>query len=203
VWAFASTHAIAFLLSPSGGADWNHLFDPMICLALIGAVALHDVEWVVERMRLKSVFLAALLSAPFFLGSLVILPPRLTTDWTWNKNLPQLEHEYTAAVEFLKSRPGPALCESSLLCYDAGKLMTYDAADVDLLVKTRRIDEDDVLVMLRKRRYLTIQIDLGANEPLEASARLRFSKAFMRELFRDYLPALRTSNYALFIPNRE
>jgi uncharacterized membrane protein YhaH (DUF805 family) len=200
VWAFVSAHAFAFLFTPGDGTDWNHLFEPMFCLALIGAVALHDVEWVVQRVRLKSVFLTALLLAPFFLGSLVILPPRLKSDREALKGLPRLEQEHTAAVEFLKSRPGPALCESLLLCYDAGKPMTFDAFAVDSLVKTRRIYEDDVLVMLRKRHWTTIEIYFGANERLQASARLRFSEAFMRELFRDYLPALRTSEYALFIP---
>jgi hypothetical protein len=202
VWAFVGAHAFAFLFTPGDGTDWNHLFEPMFCLALIGAVALHDVEWVVDRVRLKSVFLTGLLLMPFFLGSLVTLPPRLKSDWERIKGLPQMEREYAAAVEFLKSRPGPALCESLLLCYDAGKPMTYEAFAVASLVKTRRIDEYDVLVMLRQRHWATIEIDLGANEPLQASARRRFSKAFMRELFRDYGPALRTSDYALFVPIR-
>jgi hypothetical protein len=202
VWAFASTHAIAFLLTPGGGTDWNHLFDPMICLALIGAVALHDVEWAVERVRFKSVFLTALLLVPFFLGSLVMLRQRLKSDWAQIKGLPQMEQEYTSAVEFLKSRPGPALCESLLLCYDAGKPGTYDAFTMESLEETGRIYEDDVLVMLRMRRWATIQLDFGGNEPLLASERLRFSKAFMRELFRDYLPVRRTSNYVLFIPSQ-
>ena len=69
--------------------------------------------------------------APFFLGSPVTLQPRLKSDWEQIKGLAQREREHTTAVEFLKSRPGPALCESLLLCYDAGPVHPEPVVNVE------------------------------------------------------------------------
>ncbi len=115
-------------------------------------------------------------------------------------SMPQLEQDFANAVQFVGSRPGPALCESLLLCYDAGKQEQYDPFAVDQLIKTGKMPEANLVRLLDERRYSTIQLNIPANEPLSAAPRLRFSSAFMRTLLNDYQVAMRTNSFAIFTP---
>ncbi len=113
---------------------------------------------------------------------------------------PQREGEFASIVQFLKTQPGPALCDNLLFCYEAGKPKVFDAFNVSELIKTGRLPESTLLQMLDSREFGAIQLNWGANEAIRPSTRVRFSEAFMRKLFATYKPAIRTSDSLIFVP---
>jgi hypothetical protein len=199
VWAFALAHGLGMFFASGAGADLNHMFDPALSVAMIGGASLPYAVWLSERVRFRRTLLAVLLCVPFFLGSLTWLGPRLQEDQAMSRSVPLLEQDFANAVEYVKSRPGPALCESLLLCFEAGKPDEFDAFAVDQLVKTGRVRETEILRLLNERHFAVIQ--LGNTEPIAPDAeRMRFSQAFMATLLKDYQPAMRTSAYTFFTP---
>src|SRR5207248_6076004 len=119
-------HALAFFLAAGAGADLNHLFDPALAIAMIGGAALPYAIAAAERVRYGNALLAVLLTLPFFLGTLTMLAPHMQEDAATSRSIPQLEQEFASAVEFVRSHPGPALCESLLMCQEAGKPEEFD-----------------------------------------------------------------------------
>jgi len=129
--------------------------------------------------------------------------------------LPARQNEFHSAVEFIKAHPGPALCESLLLCYEAGKRFEYEPFSVRDQLKTGRLHEDDVLQLLRTHHFQTVQIALRSDEEdlkefdlwaslssdqKEPDKERRFTPNFMKELLGDYQLSKRTSEMAIFCP---
>jgi hypothetical protein len=202
IWAFAVAHIMGTVTSGGNGASVNHLFDAMVATAMIVGVGLPGLERVIEGARFPRALLAVLLIVPFFISSFMVLPWRLPKDLArQEKETPQLEAEFAAATKFLKSQPEPALCESLLLCFEAGKPATYDPYTVDQAVQTGRMRAQSVLDLIGSRHFRAIEIDFDATEPIRPSARGRFPAEFMRLLLANYRLALRTSRYAIFTAN--
>jgi hypothetical protein len=116
------------------------MFDAMILTAIIAGLALPDLVQAIEGADFPRAATTVLLIVPFFLTSLVVLPRRIPADLGHKPDETALaEAEFTGVSNFIKSRPGPALCETMLLCYAAGKPETYDPFAVDMLVRTGKI----------------------------------------------------------------
>ena len=201
LWGFPIAHAVGALYCGGAGAGVNHLFDAMILTAIIAGLALPGLQQAIEGTRFPRAALTFLLIVPFFLTSLVVLARRLPADFGHNPNeTAQAEAEFTGVSDFIKGQPGPALCESLLLCYAAGKPLTYDPFPVDQLIRTGTIPQEQVVQPIARRQFAVIQIDWNANEPMQPSPRTRFPGPVMRALFSGYRLALRSGKYAVFTP---
>jgi hypothetical protein len=200
VWALAAGVAIGFVFCCTGGADWNHLFDSIFALALLAGLLLPAVERVVQTLRWRDAVLTVLLTVPFFYTSWILLPGRIGDDVALLRAIPQFEKEFAAGADFLRSQPGPALCENLLLCSAAGKPMTYDAFAIDQLVKTGNLPPERLVRMIDAHEYPVIQLDIAAGEPLVPEERQRIPAVFVRELLARYQPVMRTTGFAIFTP---
>jgi len=202
VWSFAAANLLGFWFSAGAGADLNHLFDPAVSMAMIGGVALPYAVRASEKVRFRSGLLTVLLVLPFSLGVLTMLTPHIQEDAATFRSIPELEQEFAGAVQFVKAQPGPALCESLLVCFEAGKPEEYDAFQIDQMIKTGKVQEAEVLKLLDGRHFSTIQLVANAGDPIAPAGRPRFSQAFMVHLLNDYRLAMRTNSYAIFSPKR-
>ncbi len=200
LWALAAGIVFGFVFSTAGGSDWNHLFDSIFALALIAGLILPGVERAVETLPWRDAALTALLVAPLFYTSWILLLQRVGDDAAALRAIPQMEREFAAGADFLRSRPGPALCENLLLCHAAGKPMAYDSFAVDQLVQTGAMAEQRLARLIDARDYPLIELDISAGEPLAPEARQRVPAAFMRELLARYQPVMRTSSFVIFAP---
>ncbi|HTX39318.1 MAG TPA: glycosyltransferase family 39 protein [Bryobacteraceae bacterium] len=202
VWALAAGVAIGFVFCCEGGSDWNHLFDSILALALIAGLLLPAVEKAVQALPWREALLTVLLVVPFFYTSWILLPQRVSDDAAILGAVPQFEKEFAAGADFLRSQPGPALCENLLLCYAAGKPMTYDPFAIDQLVKTGNLPPERLVRLIDAHEYPVIQLDIAAGEPLVPEERQRIPAAFMRELLARYQPVMRTTGFAIFVPKQ-
>lgn len=212
--AFILSHVLAFLLAGGSGVDLNIFFNALAATVIACGIAFSDITLVCAGVRPAGVNLAAALMFAFlFISIMVFVPGQLRRDRELIRLLPARENEFKSAVEFVKTRPGPALCESLLLCYEADKPFEYEAYSVQDLIKTGRIHEDDVLQLLRTHHFQTVEVALREDEQKlsegdlrislssdqkEPDKQRRFSTKFMKELLADYQLAMRTSEMAVF-----
>jgi hypothetical protein len=218
VTSFVFSCGLACLLAGGTGVDMNIFFNALAATVIACGLAFSDISFASTRIQPAIWSPAATLMFAIFCFSIMIFAPgQFRRDREKMRALPALESEFRSAVEFTKASPGPALCESLLLCYEAGKPMEIDAFSLAEELKTGQIKEDDVLGLLSTHHFQTIQIALRSDEDelkewtdLRASlasdqkvpAKLRrFPPSFMKELLADYHLSMRTSELAVFSPN--
>jgi len=218
VLAFVFSHGLAFLLGGGAGVDLNIFFNPLAITAIGCGLALSDIrfgltEWQPGVLNPAATLMFALL----FISVMIFAPGDVRRDREKMRALPSLEDEFRSAVELTKASPGPALCESLLLCYDSGKAFEYESFSVRDEIKTGQLREDDVLQLLKTHHFQTVQIRLREDQAvLNRWADLRtsllddqkdpdkqgnFTPAFLKELLSEYHLSKRTSDMALFSPN--
>ena len=199
IWAAAIAHVTGLVFRAGVGAELNHQFDSLLSLALIVGLALPEFERLAQGVRFPATYLTFLLIVPYFLTAILVLPRRMPWDEAQYSSLARRNAAFEADVQFLRSQPGPAICEDLMVCYTAGKPYLFDTFNVDELVKTGHMEESRVLAVLDTHRFATIQVSYNANEPIVPAARARFSETFMRRLLETYKPAIRTSDSVIFV----
>jgi hypothetical protein len=199
VIGFVLAHLLGFAFGGGDGVVQNVFFDAALTVAIITALAVTDLESTFVNLRFgKALMLLALLIPS--LGMLTLLPATMLQEHHARKIQLQTDAEFRQAVNFLRSRPGPALCEDLLLCYDAGKPPLFDAYYAHSQVISRHLNETDVLDYIQTSRFPTIEITIPAGQPLLAEAAQRFTQPEMQAILERYRPAVRTSEFALLIP---
>jgi hypothetical protein len=218
VLAFLFSNVLAFLLGGGAGVDMNIFFSPLAAMVIACGLALSDIRFGFEDWQPALLNPAAtLMFALLFASIMIFVPGQLRRDREKMRALPTLESEFRSAIELTKASPGPALCESLLLCYEAGKPFEYESFSVRDEIKTGQIREEDVLQLLRTHHFQTVQIDLREDEAVlkgwddlrnslldpqtDPDKQGNFTPNFMSELLSEYHLALRTSNMALFTAN--
>ncbi|HKW64938.1 MAG TPA: hypothetical protein VJN89_20450 [Candidatus Acidoferrum sp.] len=215
--AFVLAHGLAFLLGGGNGVDLNIFFNGLAATVIVCGLALSDLSPAREPSpAIALLSQAAMMFALFFISIMIFVPGQLRRDRQQMRLLSVSAAEFDSAVSLLKANPGPAMCESILLCYEAGKPLEFEAFAVREQVRTGATREADVLDLLRSRHFRTVQIELRSDEENLGDTALRtslasdqkdpdterrFSPAFMNELLRDYHLSLRTSAMAVFSAN--
>lgn len=209
--AFILSHSLAFLLAGGLGVDLNIFFNAFAATVITCGLALSDITSSILASRPGALNApGSMMFALFFISVMMYVPGQMRRDLKEIRDLPVSEREFDNAVEFLKSRPGPALCESLLLCYEASKPLEYDAFDVSVKLMTGKLHEDDTVPLLRTHHFQTIEITLIDESSLGdpdlralfgSGPRGRFTLNFMKELLRDYQLSMRNSQMAIFTPN--
>ena len=214
--AFVLTHVLAFLLAGGFGVGPNIFFNSLTITVIACGMALSDMRAAVEDWKPAGLsWSATLMFALFAVSIMAFVPGQFRRNRAKARVLPAQQEEFNSAVQFIKTRPGPALCESLLLCYEAGKSFEYEPFSVRDQLKTGVLHESDVLQLVKMRHFQTVQIALRSDEgdlkepELNASlssdqslpdTERRFTPAFMKELLQDYQLSKRTSEMAIFCP---
>jgi hypothetical protein len=143
--------ALGLVFSTGDGVDANAFFDLAIALALlVGLMPDHGY-------------------APL-LASLSALPLLVVLALNFHDNNFFYTRAFAAQsqsdIAFLKSRPGPALCDQLSLCLWAGKGASVDVFSVGEAIATNARDPDPLVRMIQGRHFATLQLqDLDALGP--------------------------------------
>ncbi len=200
--AFVLASLIGFGFAGGDGVVENVLFDALVMVVVITAIGIGDLESKLITLRFGNVLLSLALLMPF-LGIFALLPRALFNERQASHLQPHLDAEFRQAAEFLRSRPGPALCEDLLLCYDAGKPPLFDAFYAHSQEKIGRLREADILENIQSSRFPTIELETPAGQPLVPVASFRFSEPVMRAILDRYRPAVRSSQFTLLVPRED
>ena len=198
-----ATHLTSIFLSGGDGVATNIFYPSMIALAVSCAAALCSLGNVHSRTRHADRLLIAALVVPAMLSA-VFVPFRLDRDLAARRNLAAATKDAREAARVLRSVHGPVICETILLCYQAGRTLDYDPYFVNDQVLIGRIRESEMLGMLTSHRYAAIEIDgvVDTASPL-ATSRRRFTKAFMQTLSAEYRLVRTDGTYSIFEPRRQ
>jgi len=177
----------------SGGAgiDINVFFDVMIALAMGTGLA---AAWLGRRDGLPAsapAVLALVANAGIILFSPQALG-RLAVDALGE--MEERQRLFREDVAYLRGIPGPAICESHLLCLRAGKPMLMDPFGVLQATLTGRLPPDRFTGMLERREIAVLQISSTREHPVDEAPGLQampqrfvnFSDAVFDELDRSY-----------------
>jgi len=216
--AFLFSNALAFLLVGGDGVDLNIYFNGFAAAVMVCGVALAEIDSLTTSPepgattpRVQTVpsisapTIAAALMLALFLCVAIRFPDRLKEGHIKAQLLADDDAGFRAAVDLMKATPGPALCESLLLCYRAGKPYTFDTYTAIEEIKSHHTDQDNSLPLLRSRHFAIIQLDALPGEaasepPAMFRNRSRFTTAFVDTLLENYRVTLRTSHILIFEP---
>jgi hypothetical protein len=200
--ALIAAHAVAAAFAGGDGVGKNIFFDCIIGLLIVCALAFAEYAPLLAGVKHRGFLLAALLVAPAF-GIAIATPLALRTDWGSLRALPDRGRDFDFAVKLLRSRPGPALCEDLLLCFEAGKPFTYDAYFANGRVKVGRVKEEELVALAENATFRTVQLNyLFGEKNLTPGERPRFTARFTEALMKHYRLEARLSDWGVLVPNQ-
>ena len=109
--------------------------------------------------------------------------------------------QFTQAVHLLRAQPGPALCESLLLCAESGKPFVYDPFNATRLIALGKLSPDRLVVELQQRRYGAVQLRLPL--PGDELTRDRFAPEVLQAIGANYDVAWQGSESVVLLPKGE
>jgi hypothetical protein len=136
------------LLAGGSGVNLNIYFDTVIAMSIITALVLRD-------LAQRSTLVAALAPVVFSAGLLLpsrssAIPPR--------PDLAETSRVFLDDVEYMKSKPGPAICLNLLLCHDAGKPLIFDPCTTKELMDAGRLDPNWMAPALKTQIFSVVQL---------------------------------------------
>jgi 4-amino-4-deoxy-L-arabinose transferase-like glycosyltransferase len=188
--------ALDSFMAGGAGTDINVYFDIIVALAIGAGLVSREL-----RERGGSVRMQAALALAINAGALFYAPlglGRFAVDALGD--MAQRERLFRADAAWLRSVPGPAICESQLLCLAAGKVPFYDSFNANQAMLTGRLPADTLTGMLRRHQVAIVQVSSARQhapgDPAGAQAMparfVNFEDDVFSALDRDYL-LVRTS----------
>lgn len=145
----------------------NAMFELIIAAAIAVGHALPRLSQTRLAHRFGAGRVAAVAVAALCLRVALIPYPemvRLATDPDFRHELVQHQAATAADIAFLRTVPGPVLCEALALCYWAGKGLEYVAFNVDQAIQTGALDPSAPAARLARGDLAAVQ--LGTGSPL-------------------------------------
>ena len=113
--------------------------------------------------------------------------------------LPERQRVFEAEVSFLVAQPGPAICETLILCYDAGKPYILDPFNSARLVRLGKLSSSEMVKQIAEKKYGAIQTEVPATQ----KRRERFPDDVLDAIARYYVEALTGPDCVIYVPRVE
>jgi hypothetical protein len=116
------------------------------------------------------------------------------------KEMPMKQRYYAAEVSFMKDHPGPAICQSMLRCFDAGKPYIYDPFNATRFMRTGKLNSGELVARIDAQQYSAIQL----NQHVESTERPsdRFPDEVLDAIQRDYVIGVDDPGCAIYVPRQ-
>jgi hypothetical protein len=197
---FFSSLLIGAAFAGGSGVGLNAFFDNLFAMSVIMGVCL-DFLWKAPIPNLGKggrwrFFLPVLLYANvafIFLPWGVKVPKAFTA-------LPYLQRRFKAEVSFLTAQPGPAICETLLLCYDAGKPYILDPFNSARLVRLGKLNSGEIAEQIAEKKYGAIQTEAPVTQK---RLRERFPDDVYDAIDRYYVAGFEAPECVIYVPRIE
>jgi hypothetical protein len=110
------------------------------------------------------------------------------------------QQRFAQEVALLHSRPGPAICESLLLCFDAGKPYLYDPFNATRLIEFHKLDQTVLLDQLRQHKFGAVQLSALPRNCEDCAE--RFTPEVLEAIQENYTPTLEMKNAVILLPRQ-
>jgi len=196
---FFSSLLIGVAFEGGSGVTQNTYFDNLFAMSIIMGACL-DSLWKAPILSLGKGGRCRCL-VPVLLYSSVVF-----TFVTWGVNVPRMLSElperqrvFEAEVSFLVAQPGPAICETLILCYDAGKPYILDPFNSARLVRLGKLSSSEMVKQIAEKKYGAIQTEVPATQ----KRRERFPDDVLDAIARYYVEALTGPDCVIYVPRVE
>ena len=108
------------------------------------------------------------------------------------------QKQFNLEADFLRSHPGPAICESLMRCYYAGKPYLFDPFNATSLITLGKLDDGAMLSRIANKEFSVIQTSLPVNELPRTYERM--PAEFLDAIDRNYRVALQDANCVMYVP---
>jgi hypothetical protein len=193
---FFSSLLIGVAFGGGSGVFQNTYFDNLFAMSIIMGACL-DSLWKAPIPSLgkggRWRFLVPVLlysSVVFTFVPWGVKVPRMLSD------LPERQRQFEAEVSFLVAQPGPAICESLILCYDAGKPYILDPFNSARLVRLGKLDSNEIVKQIAEKKYGAIQTET----PVTQKRGVRFPDEVLDAIDRYYVEAFKGPDCHIYVP---
>jgi hypothetical protein len=153
----ATSLGFGLYFSGGSGVAVNALFSLLLAIALLCGLSFDPRPTTRTANPIPASALFAWLLIPWLL-----VPHFAKISWNPLRRLAATRssaRQFEAQTALLRRTPGPALCESLLLCFFAGKPYVYDPFNATRLISEHLLDPAPLLAAIRSRRFGAIQFD--------------------------------------------
>ena len=147
------------------GTSYNMFQDAAVFLAIAAGVALHELRSriVVRALARERVARVALSLSPLLLAQPILArSPQAFAQIYQAGNLFDIdrraEQSFLAEAEYISNKHGPAICESLLLCYHAGKPFMIDPFNSRQFILFGRLDENKLIERIIAKEFAVVQL---------------------------------------------
>ncbi len=201
----------------AGGWCWKHRQEARACPVILGWLAANVLGFVFaggdgvgRNVFFEAVLLTVVLamagceSTPRSWRALLLLfpfvwaPDHFIASIREDQALPQARADFAAGVAFLKTVPGPVVCENLLMCARAGHVSAFYTYYVDSQIKLGRLPDAAVTSMVAQRKVRAVEI--GTIDKPEPLRRAQFTPDFLAALKANDRPALDRRTVSIWIP---
>jgi hypothetical protein len=193
---FFSSLLIGLIFAGGQGVDKNAFFDNFFSISIIMGACL-DLLWKApirslgEGGRWRFLVPVMLYSSVFFVFAQwgFQVPKRISA-------LPEVERQFEDEASFLAAQPGPAICESLIRCYDAGKPYVFDATNSARLLRLGKLNSNELVKQIAEQKFGAIQ----TNAPVTRKPNPRFSNDVLDAIDRYYVEAIEHAGCLIYVP---
>jgi hypothetical protein len=196
---FFSSLLIGIIFGGGKGVSDNTFFDNLFAMSIIMGACL-DSLWKAPIAGLGKGGRCRFL-VPVLLYSCVFMVfglwgPKLRSLFA---ALPQRQKAFQTEVSFLLQQPGPAICETLILCYDAGKPYILDPFNSRRLELLGKLNSKEIVSQITERKFGAIQTET----PVTQKPNDRFSDDVLDAIGRYYYERLKASDCHIYLPRLE
>lgn len=191
---------VGLLLGGGRGEDVNVYFDFFLSLSLMMGLFLN---WLWKggaiNLGLKGKWAPAMK-----VGMPLIVLLSLAPTWFAQPHLagiralPLRQKRFLEEVAFLRSRPGPDICENLLACYEAGKALELNPDSSLMLIRAGKLSERPIIRELQTNAFGAIEVDHPISWYLQGQG--RFSVQFAAATAAHYKLAFTEPDCYIYVP---
>jgi hypothetical protein len=196
---FFSSLLIGAAFAGGSGVSTNTFFDNFFAMSIIMGAFL-DWSWKAPIRSLGKGGRWRFLM-PVLLYSCIVF-----TFFPWGVNvrrmlaeLPERQRVFESEASILAAQPGPAICDSLLLCYDAGKPYAFQSFGFRALVRMGRMNSSAVVNQIAEKKYGAIQ----TYNPVTQRPNTAFPEEVLEAIDRYYIEALQAPQCHIYVPRVE
>jgi hypothetical protein len=188
--------------SAGTGIAINVYFGNFFAISIVMGMILYSAWSIPSPLLAKYKFLGRR-AVPLILSASLLLAFVLSGySRFWNRlaMMPDEQRRFDAEVSLIKAQPGPAICESLLRCYFAGKPYIYDPYSATRLVHLKKLDSREMVAAIEASRYGAIQLH-GPLSSLERPNE-RFPDDVLDAIDHYYVLLAEDKDCAIYVPRK-
>jgi hypothetical protein len=185
--------------SGGNGVSINALFTSFLAISILVGLFIDGID--------KTHTIVGLTPRPYLTYIPVLLflwlgiPFAVTANWPTRQRLRETviaQSDFSRNVAWLKSHPGPALCESLLLCAYAQKPYVYDPFNATRLIRLHKLDPAPLIEQIQQHRFAAIQLSDDTED--ESTRSDRFTSELLAAIYANYTPVIHDKYAILYEP---